>query len=256
MKRDIDATVPAIVFIPPLRRVLPRLRPLGALHPRPARPRRPPLRRDRVSPRERKVRGGYPLAHPRGPVRRRQRDDGRRNPRPAHHPPCRRPRDDGHRARLGALLDAPRTVTRRPSSAPNSPRSVPIPSRTRSPTCRSSRRRARRRCGSTRSSRTSRRRLRAPMTLGRYTLPAGAGIAATVSRMHANPRLYPNPTAFDAKRFLGNKPPMFGYAPFGGGSRRCLGAAFATYEMKLVLATLPHDLRARARQPERRPLPA
>ena len=31
---------------------------------------------------------------------------------------------------------------------------------------------------------------------------------------------------------------MFGYAPFGGGSRRCLGAAFATYEMKLVLATL------------------
>jgi cytochrome P450 family 110 len=81
------------------------------------------------------------------------------------------------------------------------------------------------------------RRLRAPMTLGRYTLPAGAGIAATISRMHANPRLYPNPTAFDAKRFLGNKPPMFGYAPFGGGSRRCLGAAFATYEMKLVLAT-------------------
>jgi cytochrome P450 len=82
------------------------------------------------------------------------------------------------------------------------------------------------------------RRLRAPMTLGRYTLPVGAGLSATISTMHANPRLYPNPTAFDAKRFVGNKPPMFGYAPFGGGSRRCLGAAFATYEMKLVLATI------------------
>jgi cytochrome P450 family 110 len=82
------------------------------------------------------------------------------------------------------------------------------------------------------------RRLRAPMTLGRYTLPVGAGLSATISKMHSNPQLYPNPTLFDAKRFVGNKPPMFGYAPFGGGSRRCLGAAFATYEMKLVLATL------------------
>ena len=82
------------------------------------------------------------------------------------------------------------------------------------------------------------RRLRAPLTLGRYVLPAGTGVGATISAMHANAKVYSNPTVFDAKRFVGNKPPMFGYAPFGGGSRRCLGAAFATYEMKLVLATL------------------
>lgn len=82
------------------------------------------------------------------------------------------------------------------------------------------------------------RRLRAPMTLGRYQIPARTGIGVTTRTLHANASLYPNPDEFDAKRFLGTRPPMFGYAPFGGGSRRCLGAAFATYEMKLVLATL------------------
>jgi cytochrome P450 len=82
------------------------------------------------------------------------------------------------------------------------------------------------------------RRLRAPMTLGRYTLPARTGIGVTTRTLHSNPALYPRPAEFDAKRFLGTKPPLFGYALFGGGSRRCLGAAFATYEMKLVLATL------------------
>ena len=82
------------------------------------------------------------------------------------------------------------------------------------------------------------RRLRVPMTLGRYSLPAGAGIGVTTRALHANPALYPNPSSFVARRFLGTKPSLFGYAPFGGGSRRCLGAAFATYEMKLVLATL------------------
>jgi cytochrome P450 len=82
------------------------------------------------------------------------------------------------------------------------------------------------------------RRLRTPIMLGDYALPAGAGVAVTTRALHANPKLYPDPSAFVARRFLGSKPSPFGYAPFGGGSRRCLGAAFATYEMKLVLATL------------------
>ncbi len=60
----------------------------------------------------------------------------------------------------------------------------------------------------------------------------------TTRTLHANPSFYPSPGEFVARRFLGTKPPLFGYAPFGGGSRRCLGAAFAMYEMKLVLATL------------------
>jgi cytochrome P450 len=82
------------------------------------------------------------------------------------------------------------------------------------------------------------RRLRAPLSLAGYEIPAGAGVGVTGATMHHDPTLYPEPDRFDATRFLAAKPPMFGYVPFGGGSRRCLGAAFATYEMKLVLATL------------------
>jgi cytochrome P450 len=82
------------------------------------------------------------------------------------------------------------------------------------------------------------RRLRAPLRLGDRLIPANAGAGVTTTTMHSDPLLYPEPERFKATRFLGTKPPMFGYTPFGGGSRRCLGAAFATYEMKLVLATL------------------
>jgi cytochrome P450 len=82
------------------------------------------------------------------------------------------------------------------------------------------------------------RRLRVPFTLGGYTLAPGTGVAVTMGTMHVDPRLYPDPLAFDPRRFLGTKPSPFAYAPFGGGSRRCLGAAFAIYEMKLVLATI------------------
>jgi cytochrome P450 len=85
------------------------------------------------------------------------------------------------------------------------------------------------------------RRLRAPMTLGRWTIPAGVGVAVVTSLLHADPKLYPRPEVFDPRRFIGTKPSPFAYTPFGGGSRRCLGAAFALYEMKLVLATLLAD---------------
>jgi cytochrome P450 len=82
------------------------------------------------------------------------------------------------------------------------------------------------------------RRLRAPLQLGRWTVPAGAGVAVVTALLHADPKLYPDPVAFDPRRFVGAKPSPFAYTPFGGGSRRCVGAAFASYEMKLVLATL------------------
>jgi cytochrome P450 family 110 len=82
------------------------------------------------------------------------------------------------------------------------------------------------------------RRLRKPLVFGDYEVPANAGVGVTIATMHYDPKLYAEPERFDPARFLGTKPPMFGYAPFGGGARRCLGAAFATYEMKIVLATL------------------
>ena len=56
--------------------------------------------------------------------------------------------------------------------------------------------------------------------------------------VHARPELYPEPEAFRPERFLERKFAPHEYLPFGGGARRCIGAAFALYEMKVVLGTL------------------
>jgi cytochrome P450 len=86
------------------------------------------------------------------------------------------------------------------------------------------------------------RRVLAPMELGEWSVPKRGGVAVVTALLHANPDLYPRPEVFDARRFLGARPSPFEYTPFGGGARRCLGAAFAMYEMKLVLATLLGDV--------------
>lgn len=77
-----------------------------------------------------------------------------------------------------------------------------------------------------------------PFELLGYRIPAGIGIAVATSRIHVNPVLYPEPEKFRPERFLERKFSPFEFTPFGGGARRCLGAAFATYEMKIVLGTL------------------
>jgi cytochrome P450 family 110 len=86
------------------------------------------------------------------------------------------------------------------------------------------------------------RRLLAPLTLGPWTVPAGCGVSVVAALLHSDPKLYPRPEVFDERRFLDAKPSPFEYTPFGGGGRRCLGAAFAIYEMKLVLATLLNEM--------------
>jgi cytochrome P450 len=77
-----------------------------------------------------------------------------------------------------------------------------------------------------------------PYTLNGYELPAGTHIAANIYMAHRNPSVYPDPEAFQPERFLGITPDPASWLPFGGGLRRCLGAAFAMYEMKIVLGTL------------------
>jgi cytochrome P450 len=72
--------------------------------------------------------------------------------------------------------------------------------------------------------------------LGGWLLPKGSAIGVSVMLLHQNPDIYPNPTEFNPDRFLGKTLSPFEYAPFGGGARRCIGAAFALYEAKLVLA--------------------
>jgi cytochrome P450 len=82
------------------------------------------------------------------------------------------------------------------------------------------------------------RRLKAPHTLGGYDLPTGTGAVACIHLTHRRPELYPDPTRFDPARFVGQKPSPYEFFPFGGGTRRCIGMAFATYEMRIVLAEL------------------
>ena len=87
------------------------------------------------------------------------------------------------------------------------------------------------------------RRLTQPMTIGGHALPAGVIAAAAIYLVHRRPELWPDPTRFDPSRFVGKKIDPTHYFPFGGGTRRCLGMAFASYEMKIVLATVLSRLR-------------
>ncbi len=80
------------------------------------------------------------------------------------------------------------------------------------------------------------RRLKVPMRIGEWDLPAGVNVSAGIYTTHHRADLWPDPERFDPDRFVGTRPSPYTFFPFGGGERRCLGAAFATYEMKVVLA--------------------
>ncbi len=90
------------------------------------------------------------------------------------------------------------------------------------------------------------RRLQAPTRIGGHDLPAGAVASPCIYLTHRRPDLWPNPARFDPERFIGVRPNPYAFFPFGGGVRRCLGAAFATYEMKIVLAQVLTRVELRA----------
>ncbi|MGH7924583.1 MAG: cytochrome P450 [Candidatus Binatus sp.] len=75
-----------------------------------------------------------------------------------------------------------------------------------------------------------------PLTIASRDLPAGVTIAPCIYLVHRRPELWPTPDQFNPDRFLESRQPPHTFIPFGGGSRRCLGAAFATYQMKIVIA--------------------
>jgi cytochrome P450 len=77
-----------------------------------------------------------------------------------------------------------------------------------------------------------------PMTIGGHDVPAGVMLAPAIYLVHRRPSLYPEPKRFRPERFLDFRPAPWELLPFGGGLRRCIGAAFAIYEMKMVLAAL------------------
>jgi cytochrome P450 len=80
--------------------------------------------------------------------------------------------------------------------------------------------------------------LRAPLEVRGFTIPAGATVMVSLLMLHNREDLYPEPRAFRPERFLERKFSPFEMVPFGGGARRCIGAALAMYEMKLALATM------------------
>jgi cytochrome P450 family 138 len=77
-----------------------------------------------------------------------------------------------------------------------------------------------------------------PFELGQWHLPAGTRVVTEVSVVHGDERFHTNATAFDPDRYVGNKPDTYAWIPFGGGVRRCIGAAFAQLEMDVVIRTL------------------
>jgi cytochrome P450 len=89
------------------------------------------------------------------------------------------------------------------------------------------------------------RKLLRPMELMGYTVPAGMGVTAAIGVVHFREDIYPEPMVFRPERFLERQFSPFEFIPFGGGARRCLGAAMASFEMRLVLATLLRRFRLR-----------
>ena len=73
-------------------------------------------------------------------------------------------------------------------------------------------------------------------TVGSVTLPAGCVAAPCIYLVHRRSDLWPEPESFDPGRFTGRRTDPYTFFPFGGGVRHCLGAAFAIYEAKIVLA--------------------
>jgi len=79
------------------------------------------------------------------------------------------------------------------------------------------------------------RRLAEDLVTDDLELPAGTDVTAAIWLTHTNPNLYPEPLAFRPERFLEAAPDTYAWIPYGGGIRRCLGAAFAEFEMRIVL---------------------
>jgi cytochrome P450 len=93
--------------------------------------------------------------------------------------------------------------------------------------------------------------------VGGFRLPAGTTVMPAIYLVHLDPKHHADPEAFRPSRFRDELPSRATWLPFGGGRRRCVGAAFAQMEMRIVLslalsefipeATSPRGERSRLR---------
>jgi cytochrome P450 len=94
------------------------------------------------------------------------------------------------------------------------------------------------------------RRVTVPWRLGEYAVPADTPIAMSILLIHHREDLYPDPFSFRPERWEGQKPGTYSWLPFGGGIRRCLGAALAMVEQRIVLDAMVRRLHLEADDPE------
>jgi cytochrome P450 family 135 len=90
-----------------------------------------------------------------------------------------------------------------------------------------------------------------PFQLNGYTIPPGVEINPSIRMIHRRADLYPEPRRFRPERFLDpDAPDTYTWVPFGGGTRRCLGASFALMEMRIVVQRVLERARLRAADAE------
>jgi cytochrome P450 len=93
-----------------------------------------------------------------------------------------------------------------------------------------------------------------PLRLGPWVIPVGTEVNVSIRTMHDLPRLFPEPGEFRPERFLeDDAPDTYTWVPFGGGTRRCLGASFALMEMRVALDRILErtELAAASKRPDR-----
>ena len=94
------------------------------------------------------------------------------------------------------------------------------------------------------------RRVMVPWQLGPYGVEPDTPVAMSILLLHHRPDIYPDPFVFRPERWIGHKPGTYEWIPFGGGIRRCLGAALAMAEQRVVLAAMARRLDIEAAEPE------
>jgi cytochrome P450 len=90
------------------------------------------------------------------------------------------------------------------------------------------------------------------LEVGDLKLPAGTNVTPAIWLAHTREDVYPEPFAFRPERFLEDGPETYAWIPYGGSIRRCLGASFAEFEMRIVLREVLSrcELRAASAKPE------